>query len=130
MATTLTYGPTTVTLPDDLTWPDEFNWTPVAATSRYSAGGALLITRGVRLAGRPITLEGSATHAWITRTVAVALLGLVSDPDAAMTLSYRSVSYSVRFAPVENPLEINPVIDYADPDASDFYYATIRLIVT
>jgi hypothetical protein len=62
--------------------------------------------------------------------VAIALLGLVSDPDAAMTLSYRSVSYSVRFAPVENPLEINPVIDYADPDASDFYYATIRLIVT
>ena len=117
-------------LSDDLLWPDEFGWVPVASNSRYSAGGALLISRGLRLAGRPITLQGGANFGWMTRTDALTLLSWASIPGAAMSLVYRGTTYPVKFAPVDSPLDITPVVGYSDPDAADYYYATIRLIVT
>lgn len=128
MTTTLTYGATTLTLPDDLQWPDEFAWVPVSSTQSYSAGGALLINRGVKLSGRPITLQGGPTWAWMDRTTALTLLEWAGVAGAALTLSYRSVSYSVKFAPVDAPLDVTPVVDYADPEGTDFYYATLRFI--
>jgi hypothetical protein len=129
VATTLTYSSTTLTLPDDLLWTDEFAWTPVTVSSSYSAGGSLLINRGVKLAGRPITLQGGATWAWMDRTTALALLDWVAISGAQFTLSYRSVSYTVKFSPNAAPLEVSPVVDYTDPDGSDFYFATMRFVV-
>lgn len=130
MAITLTNGATVLTLPADLTWPDEFAWTPVESTSRYSAAGSLLISRGVRQAGRPITLQGGANWGWMPRSTALTLLAWAAQPGAALSLSYRSITYAVKFAPLANPLEITPVVDYSDPLSADNYFATIRLIVT
>ncbi len=48
----------TLTLPTDLIWIDEFDWTPVQQTQTYSITGALIIESGVKKAGREITLSG------------------------------------------------------------------------
>lgn len=125
MATTLTYSGTTYTLPTDALWPDEFDWNPVEATNTYSAAGALLIDSGVRLAGRPITLRCE----WITRTLALQLQAWAWLPAATLTLSYRGTSYTVRFNHSRgNPLEVTPVVEYGDPDGSDYVDATLYLI--
>ncbi len=129
VATTLTYNSTALTLPDDLLWPDEFSWAPVATNASYSAGGTLLINRGVKLAGRPITLQGGTSWGWIDRATALTLLDWVAISGAQFTLSYRSVNYTVKFSLTAAPLDVSPVIDYSDPSGTDFYFATIRLVV-
>lgn len=129
MATTLTYNATVLTLPDGMLWPDEFSWAPVTTNASYSAGGALLINRGVKLAGRPITLQGGNSWAWMDRATALTLLEWVALSGAQFTLSYRSVNYTVKFSPTAAPLDVSPVIDYSDPNSADFYFATIRLVV-
>lgn len=122
--TTLTYGGTTLNLPDDALWPDEFAWQPIQATNTYSVGGALIVNRGLKLAGRPITLRCE----WITRSLALALQAWAWLPDAPMSLSYRGTTYSVRFDHSQQPLEVTPVIEYSDPAADDYVDATLRLL--
>lgn len=63
-----------VTLPNDLLWQDEFNWTPIRATNTYTLSGALVIEQGKRLAGRPISLEAPQPDmAWVSRGLAQTL---------------------------------------------------------
>jgi hypothetical protein len=128
VATTITNGATTLTLPDDLSWPDEFAWSAVQASKSFSVAGALLIDRGVKLAGRPITLRGGVDFAWSTRLVAVTLLAWVQQTSPTLTLSYRGVSYSVAFDHTAVPLEVTPVIEYTDPVDADLCTLTLRLI--
>lgn len=52
-----------ITLPDDVIWPDEFQYNQVEQTRERSLTGGLLIQEGVKQYGRPITLEG-----WLDRT--------------------------------------------------------------
>ena len=57
-----------IALPNDLLWVDEFKWTPVSSTGSYSLAGSLIIEQGVKLAGRPITLEPPELEmAWVAR---------------------------------------------------------------
>ncbi len=128
MPSTLTKGVTTLTLPDDLLWPDEFAWSAAQVRSSYSAGGALLLDVGTKLAGRPITLQGGADYAWAQRGQALTLRSWTDDPAATMTLVHRSVSYTVAFAPVDAPFSFVPVTDYHDPDSTDDGFFTLRLI--
>lgn len=130
MPTTLTKGATTLTLPDDLLWPDEFLWSTTQTRSGYSAGGAVLRDVGTKLAGRPITLEGGTNYAWAQRSQALTLRSWTDDPVAAMTLVYRAVSYPVAFAPVDTPFSFVPVVDYHDPDNTDVGFFTLRLVTT
>lgn len=126
--TTLTNGATTLTLPDDLEWPDEFSWVAVQSTRAYSVAGALLIDRGVKLAGRPITLRGGVDFAWTTRLVALTLLAWANQANPTLTLSYRGVSYPVAFDHSSTPLEIALVVPYTDPVDADLCTLTLRLI--
>jgi hypothetical protein len=131
VATTLTYGVTTLALPSDLLWDDEFAWTPVKATKGFTVAGALVVDRGVKLAGRPITLSGSEKHAWMPRSMALELLALAAIPGATMALVYRSVTYTVQFDhEADSPLVVTPVVDFSDPASGDFCYAVLKFIVT
>jgi hypothetical protein len=67
MSILLTYNGTTATLSDRLQWTDEYDWSPVEQSAEYSTEGMLLVDVAVKLAGRPITLDGVETAAWITR---------------------------------------------------------------
>lgn len=126
--TTLTHLTTTINLPTDLLWVDEFDWQPVQYVSRYSVGGALLVNSGKRLTGRPITLVGGETWAWVQRSVVLALQTLSEIESPQMTLVYRGTSYPVTWAPNGAPLAAEPIIDYADPGSTDDYAVTLRLI--
>jgi hypothetical protein len=126
--TTLTNSTTTINLPTDLLWVDEFAWQPVQYVSRYSVGGALLVNSGKRLTGRPITLAGGADWAWIKRSVVLALQTLSEIESPQMTLVYRGVSYAVTWAPDGAPLAAEPIVDYANPGSTDNYAVTLRFI--
>lgn len=128
MSTTLTLGATTLTLPDDFDWTDEFAWTAVAAQRSYSVGGALLIDSGLKLAGRPITLAGAVDRAWLTRAEVLALFGWSLLAAPAMTLSYRGQSYAVTWDQVDKPLDVQQVFPFVDPAPTDYCYATLRFI--
>ena len=130
MAITLTQGATTVTLPDALSWVDEYTWSPVQQTKTYTTTGALLIEEATRQAGRPITLEGAEDRTWCTRALVDTLRGWAATPATVMTLTLRGVARSVAFDHERGALQGLPVLFYADGsiESTDFYVPTIRLL--
>lgn len=125
---TLTYGATTITLPDDLTWPDECSWPKVAQRRGYSVTGALLVEAGSKAAGRAITLAGGENFAWMARSALLSLKSLVEQAGITMTLSFRGTSYSVMVDWEAGGLQAVPVAEFSDPAAADFYYFTLHLM--
>jgi hypothetical protein len=128
MPTTLANGGTVLTLPADILWSDEFAWSAVQELRQFSVAGALLIDRRLKMAGRPITLQGRADAAWATRAAALTLYSWVQQASPTLTLSLRGTSYSVAFDYSGAPLEVTPVVEYADPETTDFCFITLRLI--
>ena len=86
MTITLTYNTTTVELPEALNWSNEYGWSPVEQSTEYSTEGALIIDVALKLAGRPITLEGSEDCTWCTRALCDTLQALASLPGIELTL--------------------------------------------
>ena len=114
-------------LPADMTWTDEFDWSPVERATEYSITGALVVDVGERLAGRPITLRGSEDAGWITRATLLSLYAMAADPDLALSLTHADGRvFDVTFA--EPAIEAEPVLDYSDPVTGSFYAITLRLI--
>jgi len=132
MSITLVIGNAVHTLPPDLIWSDAFKWSPVAGVHEWSTTGALLIDRGVRQAGRPITLEGGPQHAWMPLAQVQAMRALAAAPEAVMTLTLHDGSaYQVVFdhgGEAREAFEATQVVDYADPASGDWYVPTLRLI--
>lgn len=63
---TLSDGTTTVTIPDDLEWSDEFDFSPVTQDTRRTIGGSLISQEATLQFGRPITLAGGP-EVWMRR---------------------------------------------------------------
>lgn len=104
MTTTLSDGITTVTLPDDLDWTDEFAWTPVQQTVEQSVTGALLVQTGTAQAGRPITLQGADDRAWLRGYAAAAQIDTWSHvAGKQLTLVLRGAARTVIFRHHEAP---------------------------
>ena len=83
--TTLTDGTTTVTIPDDLEWTNQFDFAPVSQTTERTIGGSFIVSESALLFGRPITLEGGE-QVWMTRQTMEQVVGL-AVPDKALTLT-------------------------------------------
>lgn len=132
MAITLTHTPssTTVTLPDALSWADEYTWSPVEQTKTYTTTGALLIEEGVKQAGRPITLEGSEDRTWCTRALVDTLHAWAATSAIVLTLTLRGVARDVTFDHEKGALQGLPVLFYADGsiESTDFYVPTLRFL--
>lgn len=123
---TITLG--SISLPDDLAWEDEFDWTPVEDAIDTALSGALVIQSGTREKGRPITLSGAENHAWVTRSV-VEAIKTMADAPGSLTLSYHGRAFSVRFRYGEKPYSARPVFFYSGtPQADDYYMITLRLM--
>lgn len=129
MPTTLTYLSTTLTLPDTLSWPDEFGWAALQERREYSITGALIIEVATKQAGRPITLEGNEGRAWLQRSDVLQLQAWAQISAASFTLALRGTNYTVKFDQVETPIEAQPVFDEADPASTDYYFVRLRFIV-
>lgn len=113
-----------ISLPDDIVWLDELDWTPVQQAREYTLSGALVLQEAAVQAGRPITLGGGV---WARRDTVEALRTLADAPAADHTLDLRGTEYTVAFVRPQ-PITATPVIRYADPAPADPHDITIRLI--
>lgn len=112
-----------VPLPD-LEWTDEFAWTPVRQQQQITLTGALVVEEAAVQAGRPITLTGD----WASRAVVKALYALATVAGATYTLTLGDEQYTVMFRRNDGALSAEPVTALVDPDDSDFYQLTLRLM--
>lgn len=119
MAITLLHDATTLTLPDRLVWSDEFSWSPVEQATEWSTTGALLVDVGTKLGGRPITLEGVESEAWISRELAASLRAWAQVPGRVMTLTLRGVERSVIFDHARAAMEATPLWHLLDGEEDD-----------
>ena len=97
MSITLTYNGTTAHLSDHLHWANEYDWSPVAQATGYSTRGVLRVDVGLKLAGQPITLEGTDTNAWISRALCSTLKAWAALPGAQFDLVLRGITHPVIF---------------------------------
>ena len=112
----------TLTLPDDLWWEDETDWTPVDQTVEHSTTGALLMDVSTKLAGRPITLVGDDNTAWISRQTALSLQALAAVPGKEMTLIIHGQTFTVRFRyDTGKPVDTEALVRITPPSDDDFY---------
>ena len=109
MSITLTYNGTTATLSDRLHWADEFDWSPVDQATSYSTRGALLVDVGLKLAGQPITLEGSDTNAWISRALCSTLQAWAALPGIQLDLVLRGETHQVIFDHAKGGFTAQPI---------------------
>jgi hypothetical protein len=118
----------TLTLPTDLIWIDEFEWTPIQQTQTYSITGALIIERGTKLAGQSITLAGDNTSGLISRAD-LNLLKAKLNTTSTMVLTLNDArTFNVIFNHSKNPIEAKPQIDYSDTNDADLYTLKINLL--
>ena len=94
---TLAVSTTTVTLPPDLEWQDEYAWQPVEQSTEFSLTGALIVQSGERQAGRPITLAGETDRSTLLRAALDQIATWAALPGQQMTLTLRSVARTVIF---------------------------------
>ena len=124
-----------VTLPGDMQWIDEFDWTAVTQQVEISTAGSLLVEASKQLAGRPITLQaplsGGIAFALPTRAVVKALQALAdtaTDTPMLLTLD-DGRTFNVRFDYSHGtPVEAAPIKHIVPQDDADLYTLTLRLM--
>ena len=121
---TLTYGASTVALTDRLVWSDEHSWSPVQQATAWSTTGALLVDVAVKQAGRPITLDGNALSAWMSRAVANTLAAWAAIPGAQFALVLRGAGRPVIFNHADGGFEATALWDLVDGEQ----YAEEKLV--
>lgn len=110
-------------------WTDEFNWRPVESVAERAVTGELVVDVAERIGGRPITLEATDDHGWISRATLLALYGLAEAEGAVYTLQLADErSFSVIFAPGGEPISARPIARPELPTAEWPYVVTLRLI--
>lgn len=125
----LTDGTTTVALPDNLLWEDEFAWSPVAQAQARTLTGALVVEENAKQKGRPITLSGL----WLTRATVQSLKDLEAQAATNMTLTLPGgATHDVLWRrggnePAVAAEPIRPVAPDVHTD-SDLYDVTLRLM--
>lgn len=118
----------TIQLPDDLSWVDEFDWTPTKQSESFSLTGALIVETATKQAGRTITLFGSEEAGWITRGVLNQIYAKLSQSQAMVLTLNDARVINVRFSHNQKPIDARSIVDYATPDDNDFYSITLRFI--
>lgn len=132
MAITLTYNGTTAHLSDRLIWEDEYGPSPVEQVTGPGTTGSLLVHVGVRTAGRPITLDGVDSNAWITRELCDTLQAWAALPGIQLTLVLRGTARQVIFDQEQGGFEARPVWRLLDGEQtpSQVFRPTFRFITT
>ncbi len=131
---TLVRGVTTVELPADMRWSDEFAWSPVGQLTTVTLTGALVIEEAAQLAGRPITLssvvEGSRYSAVVPRSTVEALRTLANTPGALMVLTLADERvFNVRWRHDGGaPMTADPWRHVVPAEAGDLHTITLKLM--
>lgn len=119
-----------ISLPDDLEWVDETDWTPVEQTTEYSLEGALVIDAATKQAGRPITLTHYEGDVWVSRATVLALMAMAAVAGKEMTLTlWNGETHQVMFRFDDGPpVEAAPIHPLSPPADDDWYTLTLRLM--
>lgn len=125
---TLTYLSTTLTLPSDLIWRDEYDWHPVVQSVEYSTTGAMIVDAMTKQAGRPITLMAGENFAWMQRSTVAQLKTWAAIAGAEFVLSLNGTSFNVIFDHTQTAFEASPVVEFSAPLDSDYYVLTLRFL--
>lgn len=126
---TITDGTTTLTLPEDLRWTDEYTWSAVEQSVGYTLGGSLVVEIGTRLAGRPVTLAAEADRAWITKTVLDQLYAWAGVAGKTLTLTLADARVmSVMYRHHDGAIQAEPVMFAVPAQPGDFYIVTLRFM--
>ena len=130
MSITLTYNGTTAHLSDRLQWTNEYDWSPVDQATGYSTRGALLVDVGLKLAGQPITLEGTDTNAWITRALCGTLQAWAALPGIELDLVLRGTTHRVIFDHAKGGFSAQSIWRLLDGEITPelFYRPTFRFL--
>lgn len=129
MAITLAVGGTSIALPEDMYWSDQYAWAPVEQTVERSITGALIIQASSRVAGAPVTLASiDESTAWMPLTSVQQLMTWAAIPLQQMTLTINGSAKNVIFRHQDGPLEAKPVVFYNDQQSADNYIATLRFM--
>ena len=127
---TLTCGPTTLVLPDDLIWENEFGWAAVAQATERGIDGLLIVDAMARTGGRPITLKGTERTAWITRGDMKALKMWAAIPGQQFDLNLRGEKFVVIFdhgtSEDTHAMALSAVFDSSDK-TDDSVYCSLSL---
>jgi hypothetical protein len=128
MNVTLTDGTTTATLPEDIQWINEFDWTPVVQDIKYSLAGSAIVQEGAKQAGREIVLAtGDGT--WVSRAEIIYLKTLADQSVTSMTLTLANGDIkTVIFDRGQAPIVAREVFRKASPGLDHVYTLEIRLI--
>lgn len=118
-----------IQLPADLLWSDEWAASAVAQTMRRTLDGGLVVFYSGLHAGLPITLESQPDAGWLTRAQAEAVALRAASPGGVYSLTLRGESRQVMFRHQDAPaFEARPLVPLANPQAGDFYLATLKLM--
>ncbi len=118
-----------ISLPVDLLWSDEWAASTVAQTVRRTLDGGLVVFYGELRAGLPITLESQPDAGWLTRTQVEAIALRAASPGGLYTLNLRGQTWQVMFRHHDAPaFEAKPLVPVTNPQAGDFYLATLKLM--
>lgn len=130
MSITLTYNGVIAHISDRLDWTDEFDWSPVDQATAYSTTGALLVDVAVKHAGRPITLVGAETSAWIDRALCETLQAWAAAPGAKLELTLRGQTHLVLFNHGSGGFSARPIHKLEDGEITPelLYLPTFRFI--
>ena len=130
MSITLTYNGTTAHLSDRLQWTNEYDWSPVDQATGYSTRGALLVDVGLKLAGQPITLDGTDTNAWISRALCSTLQAWAALPGIQLDLVLRGETHQVIFDHAKGGFSAQPIWKLLDGEITPelFYRPTFRFL--
>lgn len=130
MSITLFDGTTTLTLPPDLQWVDQYQWAGTEQAVTRSLTGAMIIQTAAKSAGRPITLQPPADNgAWWARSNWGQVQTWLDDPALTLTLTIYATAYTVRFRHHEAPAaEARPVMFFADPADIDWILPSFKFI--
>lgn len=86
-----------IELPYDLNWEDRY-WVSVKTVNKtFSINGNVILEQQKIISGRPITLSGSTSSAWIKTPLLEQLMTLANTIDSVMTLVIESESFNVKF---------------------------------
>ena len=129
MSITLANGATTLALPDDLDWIDEYAHRPVAMSVGFTLTGRAHVESVAYVTGRPITLQADQSSAWIDRASLDTLKTWEATAGLVLVLTLRTVPRNVMFDSRQSPgAEARPLIIYSDPASGDYYVSTLRFL--
>lgn len=113
---------------EQMEWVDEYEWDVIEQTQERSLTGVLMIQQGVKLYGRPITLQSNG-GAWFTLATVRALEALRDQLGIIMSLTLpRGDQHYVTWNRDDGPpLKAVQLFRELDPAGTD-YELTLRLI--